>query len=144
MLKISFEADQRLKQFVKAPREQKPRYNWGKVFGEDRPNLPHLKIAVKGEDREFDVTEIADTVGVALTDLLLSREENEIFTEKNQAFVAEIATMVAGRLAIVIRENGARATSIMQVLRERPCTRRPRKTKTSRIIKSTRSIKSHC
>ena len=108
MLKISFEADQRLKRFVKAPREQKPRYNWGKVFGEDRPNLPHLKIAVKGEDREFDVTEIADTVGVALTDLLLSREENEIFTEKNQAFVAEIATMVAGRLAIVIQENGAR------------------------------------
>ena len=87
MLKISFEADQRLKQFVKAPREDKPRYNWGKVFGEDRPNVPHLKIAVKGEDREFDVTEIADTVGVALTDLLLSREEDEIFTEKNQAFV---------------------------------------------------------
>lgn len=108
MLKISFEEDQRLKHYVDAPKEQKPRFNWGEALGSDRPNLPQLKIAVKGEDREFDVTEIADTVGTALTDLLLSRDESEIFTEKNRAFVAEIATLVSDHLAQAIQENGTR------------------------------------
>ena len=108
MLKISFEEDQRLKRCVDVPKDQKPRYNWGEIFGADRPNLPQLKIAVGGEDREFDVTEIADTVGTALTDLLLSRDEREIFTEKNRVFVAQIATWVADRLSNVVQENGAR------------------------------------
>ncbi len=108
MMKISFEEDQRLKRCVDVPKEQKPRYNWGEVFGTNRPNLPQLIIAVKGEDREFDVTEVADTVGTALTDLLLSRDEREIYTEKNRVFVAEIATMVADRLAGAIQENGTR------------------------------------
>ncbi|MFP6855530.1 MAG: ribonucleoside-diphosphate reductase subunit alpha [Opitutales bacterium] len=106
MLKISFEEDKRLKRCVDAPKEQKPRYNWGEAFGEDRPNLPQLTISVKGEDREFDVTEIADTIGTALTDLLLSREESEIFTKENRVFVADIATLVSDHLATVINEKG--------------------------------------
>ena len=108
MLKISFEEDQRLQRCVDVPKDQKPRYNWGEVFGMDRPNLPQLKIAVKGEDREFDVTEIADTVGSALTDLMLSREESDIFTEKNRVFVADIATMVADLLSELTKGDDVR------------------------------------
>ncbi|MFP6901191.1 MAG: ATP cone domain-containing protein, partial [Opitutales bacterium] len=70
---------------------------------------------MKGEDREFDVTEIADTVGSALTDLLLSREESEIFTEKNRAFVADIATMVADLLSDLTKENDTRRLETNEV-----------------------------
>ena len=69
-------------------------------LGEDRLQRSDIKIEADGSEREFDLAEIADTIGTALTDLLLSRQEDDIFNEVNRKFVANIAESVgrgAGR-----------------------------------------------
>jgi hypothetical protein len=42
------------------------------VLGEDRLHRPEIKVDADGSERDFDLAEIADTIGNALTDLLLS------------------------------------------------------------------------
>ena len=51
------------------------------------------------------MAEIAETIGSALTDLLLSRKEDEIFTEVNQNFVAKVAESVGQVLSSQIEEG---------------------------------------
>ena len=49
-------------------------------------------------DRDFHIAEVAEVIGEALTDLMISREENEIYTPKNRELVVESARIVADRL----------------------------------------------
>ncbi len=103
--KISFEEDLELKRFTSTPRDKKPRFDWAAVVGEDRFRRSEIKIQVEGGEREFDLAEIADTVGSALTDLLLSRHEEDIFTDVNRQFVASVAESVAAVLATSIQQG---------------------------------------
>lgn len=100
-----YEEDLALKRFAQAPEDSKPHFNWRGVITEDQ-RFPEdiapgaIKVRQRNEIQEFDPAEVADTVGVALTNLLLSRDENEdeIFTDENQSFVAMVANKVARRL----------------------------------------------
>ena len=103
--KISFEEDLELKRYASTPKEKKPRFEWGKVLGEDRLLRPEIKIESEGSEHDFDLAEIADTIGSALTDLLLSRQEENIFTEVNQKFVASVADSVGKVLAAQIEQG---------------------------------------
>ncbi|MGA0134430.1 MAG: ATP cone domain-containing protein, partial [Opitutales bacterium] len=75
-----FRTDIALKNAVRAPADAKPSFNW-------REALPG-GLGDQGE-------RAADLVGQALTDLLVSREEKEIFNDDNRRFVAAIACEVA-------------------------------------------------
>ena len=97
--KISFDEDLELKRFVTTPKEKKPRYDWAGVLGEGRLQRSEIKIESEGAERNFDLAEIADTIGAALTDLLLSRQVKDIFNEDNRDFVARIAENVGEALA---------------------------------------------
>lgn len=103
--KISFEEDLELKRFAATPKEKKPRFEWASVLGEDRLKRPEIKIDTGGAERDFDIAEIADTIGNALTDLLLSRQEEDIFTEVNRNFVASVAESVGEVLAKQIEQG---------------------------------------
>jgi ribonucleoside-diphosphate reductase alpha chain len=103
--KLAFDADLELKRYTSTPKDQKPRFDWRGVIGEDRVNRPEIKIEAAGVEREFDLAEIADTIGAALTDLLLSRREEEIFTEINRQFVAKVAESVGQVLAAQIEQG---------------------------------------
>ena len=103
--KISFEEDLELKRFASTPKDKKPRFDWRGVIGEDRFQRPEIKVEAEGVEREFDLAEIADTIGESLTDLLLSRHEDEIFTDRNQKFVADVAASVAKVLAEQIEQG---------------------------------------
>ena len=105
--KISFEEDLELKRFTSTPKDKKPRFDWAGVVGEERFQRPEIKIEVEGGERDFDLAEIADTIGAALTDLLLSRQEEEIFTDVNQKFVASVAESVGKVLATSIEQGRA-------------------------------------
>jgi ribonucleoside-diphosphate reductase alpha chain len=105
--KISFEEDLELKRFAATPKEKKPRFEWASVLGEDRLKRPEIKIDADGAERDFDIAEIADTIGNALTDLLLSRQEQDIFTEVNRKFVASVAESVGEVLARQIEQGRA-------------------------------------
>jgi ribonucleoside-diphosphate reductase alpha chain len=108
---LPVEQDLALKRFSSIPSDQKPRFNWRTVVDCSRPaELPStepLSIVVRTEhgERSFDIAEIADTVGNALTNLLLSRQESDIFTEKNQRFVATISHEVEERLSRRARDE---------------------------------------
>ncbi len=116
----SYEEDLALKRLAATPSELKPRFDWRAVvsdpeFGTRNGVLSDIldagaaRIRVRaGEGTvSFDLAEVADTIGAALTNLLLSREQEqaEIFNTRNRAFVAGIAKAVAERLAAQVREG---------------------------------------
>ena len=79
-----FREDIALKNAVRSPSGAKPRFNW-------RESLP----AVAGGAADgLDAARIADIIGAALTDLLVARQEQDIFTESNRQFVAAVASDV--------------------------------------------------
>ncbi|HTB63322.1 MAG TPA: ribonucleoside-diphosphate reductase subunit alpha, partial [Opitutales bacterium] len=86
--------DNALKRFAQTPDDQKPRFNWREVIGNSTVVQPDVMIVAEGVARHFDLAEIADTVGAALTDLLLSRQVADIYTEQNRHLVAEVAREV--------------------------------------------------
>lgn len=95
---FSFEEDQAIKRFIAVPEDQKPRFNWRDVIINERLTQPEIKVEVEGSKHDFDLAEIADTIGNALTHLLLSREQEEIYTDENCDFVAAVAKEVGSLL----------------------------------------------
>ncbi len=90
------EEDLELQRFAATPKEKKPRFEWGGVAGDlDNEAANRLQVKVGGQTRDFDIAEIAETVGNALTDLALSRNEENIFNDENRQLVAGIAQSVA-------------------------------------------------
>ena len=71
-----------------------------------RQALPEVVVTRgKGDERQFNLADVADEIGAALTDLMLSRQEKDIFNEENRAFVANVAHSVATRLLEHVREG---------------------------------------
>jgi ribonucleoside-diphosphate reductase alpha chain len=103
---ISLDEDIALKRLVTTPREQKPGFAWRDSLAQDA--VPHPEILVyrsSGEEHAFNLADVADEIGAALTDLLLSRQEKDIFNEENRGFVANVAHSVATRLLEQVREG---------------------------------------
>ena len=105
MLNPRFEEDLALKHSVISPGDQKPNYNWRGVVREDPPAGSSIRVVCPHGDEDFDLREVIDTVGKALTNVLLSRQEKEIFTEENQLWVERIARQVGARLEASATDN---------------------------------------
>ena len=103
--KYAFEEDLELKRFTATPLEKKPRFDWRGVISDKQFKSSEILIQTETGEQAFDLAEIADTIGLALTDLLLSRRVDEIFTEGNQNFVAKIAESVGKVLSEQIEEG---------------------------------------
>ena len=97
--------DLALKRTVHAPVEQKPIYAWRDIpaIGEI-PVPPIILLCPHGEER-FDLTEVADTLGKAFTNVCISQGEKDIFTEKNRGWVAQICRELAGNLTELARQQ---------------------------------------
>ena len=114
---LPVEEDIALKRFSSIPVDQKPSFNWREVFegynGDGGDDFSTLTITVQTDDGEriYDPAEIAEIVGNALTNLLLSREEDDIFSEKNRRFVANISHEVSHRLTRQTQEDRDRQLS---------------------------------
>jgi ribonucleoside-diphosphate reductase alpha chain len=80
--------------------DNKPAYAWRDAVTSDTPLLPEIiLLAPQGETR-FDLAEIADTLGKALTNVHLARGETaNIFTAETRTFVGRIVKEVAANLA---------------------------------------------
>ncbi len=97
---ISLEEDLELKRLTTTPKNEKPRFCWRDVLLNERLVQPEITVDVGGVEKDFDLAEVADTIGLALTDLMLSRKQENIFTEQNQEFVASVAREVNRLLAL--------------------------------------------
>jgi ribonucleoside-diphosphate reductase alpha chain len=95
--KLSLAEDIALKRLVTTPREEKPDFAWREIL--PAVERPEIKVTRGQEERIFNLADVADEIGNALTDLLLSREESDIFNDRNRGFVAAVAHSVAEKLA---------------------------------------------
>jgi hypothetical protein len=94
-----FREDIALKNAVRTPANAKPRFNW-------RESLPAAAAGSADATASIDSARFADIIGNALTDLLLSRQVTEIFTEQNRTFVAAVAGEVTQLVAQLASQNG--------------------------------------
>ncbi len=99
MINPNLEEDIALKRFVSISREKKLDYDW---HNEERAaeDTESSKIHVVTHEGEatFDQNEIMDTIGNALANVLLSKNEKDIFTEKNRDWVQVVAKQVCEKL----------------------------------------------
>lgn len=104
--------DLAMKRFITSPQEDHPRFDWGTVVLDEQIELSDIKVNGNGTEREFDLTEVADTIGGALTALLLSRNSSDIYNDENRNFVAEVARDVAGKVRdLVGATSGSKLSS---------------------------------
>ena len=105
MNNIPLAQDLALKRTVHAPVEQKPIYAWRDVLAAGEILLPPIVLLCPHGEERFDMTEVADTLGKAFTNVCISQGEKEIFTEKNRAWVAQICRELAGNLTELARQQ---------------------------------------
>jgi ribonucleoside-diphosphate reductase alpha chain len=97
--------DLALKETVHAPIEQKPAFAWRGVLAATEISLPPIVLLCPHGEERFDMTEVADTLGKAFTNVCISQGEKDIFTEKNRAWVAQICRELAGNLSEMGRKQ---------------------------------------
>ncbi len=101
------EEDLNLKHIVRSGRsESKPRFNWADESVSAGAPVPYIPFVDGGQQKTFSSGDIATIIGEALTDLMLSRQEDEIFTDKNRRLVSQIAQAVSGEITAKSRGNG--------------------------------------
>ena len=102
----SLEQDLALKKIVRDNLEGKSAFNWRDVLHGDRLVQPGVKVESQEGIEDIDLADIADTVGNALTNLLMARGEQNVFSEQNQEFVANITDEVAKHLLNLPQKPG--------------------------------------
>ena len=111
-----FEEDLALERLATAPKDVKPRYDWKELANSDAADLEipptNLFVSVRGQKRNFDLAEIADTVGSALTDLLLARNEKDIFNDSNRNLVSEVARAVGREILNDLPDGEEKQTTL--------------------------------
>jgi ribonucleoside-diphosphate reductase alpha chain len=109
---ISLEEDLALKKVITdraASTDNADRFDWRAVLGEQTVDrVPQILVTRGKEEEELSLAKVADTIGIALTDLLISRQEQEekIFNEENRNFVSNVANNVAKSLTEQVHEGG--------------------------------------
>jgi ribonucleoside-diphosphate reductase alpha chain len=107
--------DLALKRTVHAPLDQKPMYAWRDVITATEIALPPIVLLCPHGEERFDMTEVADTLGKALTNVCISQNEKEIFTDKNRAWVAQICRELGGNLAEMARKQNPLRLTLNQL-----------------------------
>ncbi len=97
--------DLALKRTVHTPLDQKPHYAWRDVIAAESLALPPIVLLCPHGEEKFDLTEVADTLGKALTNVCLARGEKDIFNDTNRAWLARICREVAANLAELARSS---------------------------------------
>ncbi len=97
--------DLALKRTVHTPLDQKPHYAWRDVLVTEVIELPDVILLCPHGEERFDLTEVADTLGKALTNVCLARGEKDIFNDTNRAWLARICREVAGNLSELARTS---------------------------------------
>ncbi|OIO59053.1 MAG: ribonucleoside-diphosphate reductase subunit alpha [Verrucomicrobia bacterium CG_4_10_14_3_um_filter_43_23] len=110
MRKISFDEELALKRFAYMPADQKPRFDWQTII-DNEMDYPGITIKDDNEHRDFNLNELADMIGEALTDLFLSREDEDIYNDANREFVTNVVNEVVEYIGAQIKQEGKSAFS---------------------------------
>jgi ribonucleoside-diphosphate reductase alpha chain len=110
---ITLEADIALKKVIANRHSEDAscqRYNWRESLAtEHRTPIPGIIVTRATGEEEFSLADVADTIGEALTDLLLSRQEQEerIWNAENRNFVSGVSFSVVKSLMQQVQRGGS-------------------------------------
>jgi ribonucleoside-diphosphate reductase alpha chain len=97
--------DLALKRTVHTPVEQKPHFAWRDVLNGEAITVPDVVLLCPHGEEKFDLSEVADTLGKALTNVHLATGEKDIFTPANRAWLTNICREVAANLVELSRKQ---------------------------------------
>ena len=111
---ISLQEDLALKKVItdraSSPNNNSERFDWCADLTDQNTNrIPRITITHSdNKEEELSLAIVAETIGTALTNLLISREKEKesIFNEENRMFVANVANSVANALTSQVQEGG--------------------------------------
>ncbi|MDF1825136.1 MAG: ribonucleoside-diphosphate reductase subunit alpha [Verrucomicrobiales bacterium] len=92
------EQDIELQRCAATPQDLKPRFNWSDLAQSPDPLTSRIQVQVGDEQSELSIAKIAETVGKAVTDLALSRKQDDIFNDSNRQLVTSIVGSVTEML----------------------------------------------
>ncbi|PQJ28812.1 ribonucleoside-diphosphate reductase subunit alpha [Rubritalea profundi] len=105
---ITLEEDVALKNVVTRPRSEKPDFAWRDQLSTPTKSVPQVIVVNGSKESELSLEDVADTIGGALTDLLLARQlkVDLIFNDENRHFVSGVAHNVAESLIEQVIDGG--------------------------------------
>lgn len=96
-----YEENLALKHFANLPKEKKPSFDWSNTISLDHTYSTQSTDNLATNKHAINLEQIADIVGGALTNLLLAKNDLDIFNDRNRAFTSEITHAVA----LYIKDN---------------------------------------
>ncbi len=94
--KITFQEDEAIKRMASA-QESPSRFKWDESLNGDGSTDADLRLRSNDGERDIALGDIANTVGNALANLMMSKGEKDVFTSENRDFVAKVARTVGER-----------------------------------------------
>jgi ribonucleoside-diphosphate reductase alpha chain len=107
------EQDLELHRAAATPQEMKPRFNWGDMAPDHSAPASRIVVRAEDEESEFSIAKIAETVGRAVTDLALSRKQDDIFNDSNRQLVANIVRTVTEMLTTRVESEDGDGTVLL-------------------------------
>ncbi len=93
------ERDLQLKQLSRRPRlDDQPRYDWMEGHLEEEGAHSEVELDLDGEPIVFNRRDLADELGQALTDVLQSQDETDIYSQKNRLLVRSLVSAAMDEL----------------------------------------------
>ncbi|MCF3651048.1 ribonucleoside-diphosphate reductase subunit alpha [Synoicihabitans lomoniglobus] len=108
--------DLALKAATHTPFGERPNFAWRECVPSDAALLPTIKLLAPQGETTFDLAEIAETLGNAVTNVHMARgEKGNIFTPESRAFVGTIVKEVAATLAEQARKQSPLKVSLNEL-----------------------------
>jgi len=99
MINPNLEEDLALKRLVASPAPAKPDFDWREGIQTDNTDASsRIHVVTRQGEATFDIAEIVDTIGNALANVLISKNQTEIYTESNRRWVERLARDVCRKL----------------------------------------------
>ena len=94
--KITLEEDEAIKR-LSSSKDSLGRFRWEESLDSDDAAMGSVRLQSGDGERMVQLADIANTVGNALTNLLLSKGEDDVFNNENRGFVAKVTRAVVER-----------------------------------------------
>ncbi|MCH6255909.1 ribonucleoside-diphosphate reductase subunit alpha [Puniceicoccaceae bacterium K14] len=98
MINPNLEEDLALKKILTGSRDQRAEYDWKNGLEETETDRPTIHVVTHEGEATFDLSEVSNTIGNAFTNVLLSKNEKDIYTDKNRSWVREVSRQVLDTL----------------------------------------------
>ncbi|MDQ8197474.1 ribonucleoside-diphosphate reductase subunit alpha [Pelagicoccus enzymogenes] len=98
MINPNLQEDLALKRIVAASREKSHGFDWRSGLGDTDTQRAAINVVTHEGEATFNLSEIVDTIGNALANVLLSKNETNVFNEENREWVCSVARQVCDKL----------------------------------------------